>query len=132
VTLLGRVLKVQALAWFVGALGFGLAPRWLLEDVGSQVPAPDSAWLRGAAMMGFTLALLMVLIARRLEDVWWWAWSFAILETLLATVLLLNALFSLPAASAAWPWWTLGGIHLAFAALDTIGLARAGQEKPFV
>jgi hypothetical protein len=130
-TLLARTLKVQAAAWFLGALGFGLVPKWLIERVADQVPLPEYAWVRSGAVMGFVLALLMVLISRRLDDVWWWSWAFVAVSVGLSTVLVLNGAFALPRGSAAWPWWTLGAVHLAFAAADMVGLARAGQEKPF-
>ena len=131
-SLLARALKVQAALWFLGALGFGLVPKWLIEDLADQPPLPEYAWVRTGAVMGFVLALLMVLIARRLDDVWWWAWAFVVLSVGMATVLILNGAFALPRGAAAWPWWTLGGVHLALAAAAMVGLARAGQEKPFV
>jgi hypothetical protein len=131
-TLLGRVLKLQALAWLVWSLAIGIAPRWLLETVFDQAPMPEYAWLRASAVMGIVLALLMVLVSRRLDDVWWWAWAFALLEVGLATVLIVNGAFALPPGSAAWPWWALGLVSLAFGIVDMVGLGLAGQEKPFV
>lgn len=131
-SLLARTLKVQAGLWFLGALGFGLVPQWLLEDLADQPPLPEYAWVRAGAVMGLVLALLMVLISRRLDDVWWWAWAFVVLSVGLATVLILNGVFALPRGAAAWPWWTLGGVHLGLAAALMVGLARTGQEKPFV
>ena len=45
--------------------------------------------------------------------------------------LLSHAAVGLPDGSAAWPWWLLGGPTAAFTALYLVGLAEAGQEKPF-
>jgi hypothetical protein len=128
--LLRRALQAQAAVWFAGSVVLGLFPVWALETVGSQVHLYEYAWLRGSAVMGVVLALLMVLVSRKLDEVWWWAWAFAILEAGVATVSVLNAAFGLPNGSAAWPWWALAGIHLVIGAGLLLGLARAGQEQP--
>jgi hypothetical protein len=128
--LLRRVLQVQAAVWFAGSLVLGLFPVWALETVASQGSLREYAWLRGSAVMGVVLSLLMVLVSRKLDEVWWWAWAFAILEAGVATVSVLNAAFGLPPGSAAWPWWALAGTHLVIGAGLLLGLARAGQEQP--
>ena len=82
-------------------------------------------------MIAVVLALLMVLVSQRLEDVWWWAWAFVVLEAGTATVFMLHALFGLPEGAPTWSWWLLAVVNGAFAALDLIGLGLAAQEKPF-
>ena len=131
-TYLQRVLKVQAAVWAVFGVALGLVPRWVTETLADQPPLPEYAWLRLVGVMAVVLALLMVLIGRRIEDVWWWAWAFALLEAGAATTFALNAAFGLPLGASAWFWWALAVGSAAFAALDLLGLARAGQEQPLV
>lgn len=131
VKLLRGVLKLNAALWTVWSLASGLAPRRVLEDLLGQPILAEYAWVRVAAVMGVVLALLMVLVAQRLEDVWWWSWAFALLEAGTATVLAVNAVFGLPSGAAAWPWWALAGINAGLGAALLAGLALAGQEKPF-
>ena len=77
------------------------------------------------------LALLMVLVAQKIEDLWWWTWAFAVLEVGLATVFVLTALLGLPDGAATWPWWLLGALNGALGAGLLAGLGEAGQQKPF-
>ena len=44
----------------------------------------------------------------------------------------LTALLGLPAAAAAWPWWALAAVSAVIGAGLLVGMARAGEEKPFV
>ena len=67
------------------------APGWLLETVAGQPPLIDDAGFCALGVIAITLALLMVLVAQRLEDVWWWAWAFVVLEAGTATVFFLHA-----------------------------------------
>jgi hypothetical protein len=131
-TFLQRILKVQAAVWAVFGAALGLVPGWLTETVGGQPPMPEYAWLRLTGVMAVVLALLMVLVSRRIDDVWWWAWAFAVLEAGAATTFALNAAFGLPRGASAVFWWAFSVGSAGFAALDLFGLARAGQEQPLV
>lgn len=128
---LQRVLKTQAALWAVFGLALGLIPVRLLDLLG-QLPVTESAWLRLLGIAAVVLAMQMWLVATALETVWWWAWSFVVLQTASATLAVINALFGLDPGAAAWPWWTLGGVSAAFAALGMLGLGRASQERPQV
>lgn len=130
-TFLRRVLSAQAGLWALFGFVVGTAPGWLLETVAGQPALTDDAWLRALGVIAVVLALLMVLVAQRLEDVWWWAWAFAVLEAGTATVFALHALFGLPEGASAWSWWLLAGVNGVVAALDLVGLGLAAQEKPF-
>jgi hypothetical protein len=130
-TFLRRILKLQASLWALFGLALAIAPRWLAETVAGQPPVGDLAWLRALGVLGVVLALLMVLVAQRLEDVWWWAWAFVVLEAGTATVFALHALLGLPEGAAAWWWWALAAGNGAIGALELVGLAMAAQEKPF-
>lgn len=129
-TLLRRTVWWQAGLWAAAGLAFLIAPGWLLETVLDQPPPIEEAWLRILGATAIVLAMTMVLVANRVETMWWWVWAFAILELLTAAVFVLNALFDLPQGAAAWPWWLLAGVNALFGALDLAGLAKTGTERP--
>ena len=130
-TFLRRVLAAQATLWAAFGFVVGVAPGWLLETVADQPTLTDDAWIRALGVIAVVLALLMVLVSQRLEDVWWWAWAFVVLEAGTATVFALHALFGLPEGASSWSWWLLAGVNGAAGALDLVGLGLAAQEKPF-
>jgi hypothetical protein len=130
-TFLRRVLSAQAALWAVFGLVVGIAPGWLLETTTGQPALTDDAWLRALGVIAVVLALLMVLVAQRLEDVWWWAWAFVVLEAGTGTVFVLHALFGLPERASAGPWWLLACVNGVVGALDLVGLGLTAQEKPF-
>jgi hypothetical protein len=132
VKLLQRLLKLQAALWFVWGLASVAAPAWLLEGVLGQPPLSQYAWIRAGGVMGVVLSLLMVLVSQKIDDLWWWSWAFAVLEVGLATVFAMTALVGLPQDAAAWPWWLLAALNGALGAGLLVGMAIAGQEKPFV
>jgi hypothetical protein len=80
--------------------------------------------------MGIALAGQMVLVARRIEDLWWWSWTFVLLEVATAAVFLLNALAAGPDVGPAWPWWVIGVVNGAVAAIEIAALAKTGTETP--
>ena len=129
-TFLRRILYVQAGLWGLFGAAMAIAPGRLAGTVGGQ-PAVDHVWLRAMGVMSVVLALLMILVAQRLEDVWWWAWAFVVLEAGTATVFVLHALFGLPEGAEAWWWWTLAAVNGLVGALELIGLGLTAQEKPF-
>jgi hypothetical protein len=131
VTLLRRLLKINAALWVIWSLAIGLAPRVVFETLLDQPVLTDYVLVRASAVMGIVLALVMVLVAQRIEDVWWWSWAFAILEVGVATVFAINAMFGVPEGAAAWPWWILAGVSAVVGAGLLAGLGIAGQEKPF-
>jgi hypothetical protein len=131
-TLLRRVLYWQAAAWTAVGLLEVAVPGWLLQTLFHQPAYPDLAYVRAMGVAGVVLALLMVLVAQRLEDVWWWAWAFALADAGLATVCGLNALLGPVEGSATLFWWLLAAANAAFGAGLLIGMAAAGNERPFV
>jgi hypothetical protein len=129
VNLLRRTLWWQAGLWAVAGLAFLAVPGWLVEEVFDQPPIGEEAWLRVLGAMAIALAMTTILVANRIEELWWWAWAFAILEFLTAAVFALNALVDLPEDAAAWPWWLLAAANLLVGLLDLVGLARTGLER---
>jgi len=132
VELLRRLLKVQAALWLVWSLATGLFPRWVMEDLLGQPVLADYVWVRAAAVMGAVLALLMVLVAQKIDELWWWSWAFALLEVGTATAFAINAMFGVPEGADAWPFWVLAAVNGAFGAGLLVGMGIGGQEKPFV
>jgi hypothetical protein len=126
-TALRRVLYLDALLTALSSISVLVAPGWLLDVLG-QPPIGDEAWLRLLGVAGFVLALLMVLVAHRAEELWWWCWAFVIVEVGSAAVASLHLLLGLPDGTAAWPWWGLAGISWLFAGGFLWGIARAGTE----
>lgn len=130
--LLRRLLKVQAALWAAWSLAIGIAPGWVIEDLFGQPALADDVWIRATAVMGLVLALLMVLVAQRVDELWWWSWAFAVLEVGTATVFALNAAFGVADGAAAWPFWGLALVNGAFGAGLLIGMGLGGQERPIV
>lgn len=128
-TFLQRVLKVQAALWALTGVAFAALPVFTLDVLGQPVPV-EGAWLRMLGVTSVVLALFMVLVSQHAAETWWWAWGFAILEAGVATVAILNAVLGVPQGASATTWWAIGIGAIAFGALDLIGIARAGQEKP--
>ncbi len=94
--LLKRVLIIEAGVWAVCGLAIAVAPRFVLVTMFDLPPLPDQGYVRIAGVFAFSLSLLMVLVARRLETLWWFAWAFVIATAGSAIVAALNALFGLP------------------------------------
>ena len=130
--LLRRLLKVQAASWLVVSVALGLFPRRVLEGLLGQPVLADYVWVRVVAVMGVVLALLMVLVAQKIDELWWWSWAFALLAVGAASAFAVNAAFGVPAGADAWPFWLLAGVNGAFGAGLLVGMGMGGQEKPFV
>jgi hypothetical protein len=131
VSLLRRALSVGALLLAATSLALLIAPGWVVEQVLDQAATPGDVWLRLLGAAELSLALVHVLILRKLEDLWWWTWALIAFDGLGAVIAILHAVVGPPDGSAAWPWWLAGVVSGLFAAVYLAGLARAGQEKPF-
>lgn len=130
VSLLRRVLYLQALVSAVTAVALLAFPRFLLVSVLGQPEYVDYAWVRLTGAASVSLALLMVLVGHRAEELWWWSWAFVAGTVAGAAVVTLHAAFGLPPGAAAWGWWTAAVLTWGFAGALVIGLARAGVERP--
>ena len=129
--LLRSVLYVQAALWAGCGLAVALFPHWVLQGLFDQPPYVDHAYVRVTGVMSIGLALLMVLVAQRLEDVWWWSWAFILTTAGVVTVTGLHALFGLPEGAGAFLWWLFAGLNAALLIGLMVGMARTSQEKPF-
>jgi hypothetical protein len=129
--LLRRALYYQAAMWSACGLAIAIAPGFVLQRLFEQVPYPDDTYVRICGVMSVGLAMLMVLVAQKLDDVWWWSWAFAALDAAIVTITALHVLLGLPKGSAPL-WWLFAGVNLVLGGTLLAGMARAGQEKPFV
>jgi hypothetical protein len=130
VKLLRRVLLWQAALWAAFGVAMAVVPGTVLVDLFGQAPPVDAAFARLAGIAAFCLALNMVLVAQRIEDIWWFSWTFVVLEVGTIAVSLANALGARPAGSGALLWWLLTVVGVAFLALLIAGLAKTGTETP--
>ncbi len=145
---LRRTLYVQAAVWAVAGLGLAVVPHLILFSIfggrvppGTGVPAglackvPGSAfkgipWERLLGLQTFGLAMYMVLVAHRIERLWWWAWGFALVTLATAAVVTLHAGIGRTACeSAAW-WWLFAALTVGLAASMLYGLFVASREQP--
>jgi len=132
VKLLRQQLKGQAALWVIGSVAIASFPTWVLETIAGQPPLVEYVWVRAVGVMGIVLASMMVLVAQRIDELWWWSWVFAILDIGLGTLFAVNALFGLPTSAPAWPFWSLAALNGALGAGLLVGMGFGGQEKPFV
>ncbi len=142
---LRRILYLQAAVFFVAGLALAVVPRLVLVDLFSEVPQPHYAWIQIVGVQAIVLAMFMVLVAQRSEQVWWWSWTFVIVSAAITIIAVLNALFGLHAGHAGWTfyvplldrhgsstvlWWLLAAVNAAFTLALLWGLGKTGQERP--
>jgi len=130
VDLLKRVLLIEAGVWAVCGLAIAVVPGFVLVTMFDLPPLPDQGYVRVAGVFAFSLSLLMVLVARRLDALWWFAWAFVIATAGSAIVAFLNALFGLPDGASTLLWWLFTLAGTAFTAGLLAGLAKTGTERP--
>jgi len=126
-TLLRRVLYLEALLWSAKGTVLALTPRYLLINIVGLQPYPEYAWVRVAGVMAFSLALLMVLVAQNAEQTWFWTWAFIIAQGSMTALFLLKAGLTSPTSPAFW--WVCGAFSTAMTALLLWGIARAYGES---
>ena len=129
-SLLRRILYLDALT--NAALGVGLiaAPRLLLVDLFGQPVYPDYAFVRVFGAAALALALLEVLVGQRVDELYWWCWPFVLFEGARAAILTLHVLFGLPQGAEPFMWWLGAGVRWAMAFGLLLGLGRAAGEAP--
>ena len=93
-------------------------------------PASAGPGLRSdRRILSFSVSLLMVLVARRITELWWFAWAFVIATAGCAIVATLNALFGLP-DGAPLLWGMFAAVSTAFTVGQLAGQAKTGSERP--
>jgi hypothetical protein len=127
---LRRVLYLDALVKAVAGLTLIAVPRLVLVTLLGQPAYAHYGWVRLTGIHALSLSLLMVLVAHRIEDLWWWSWAFVVLMVGTATVLTLQAAVGLPPNTSSVMWWGAAGIGWGFTGGLLWGLGRAGMERP--
>jgi hypothetical protein len=130
VPLLRRTLSAMATVWAGCGVALIAVPRWVLVDVFDQVPYPDYAYVRVAGVVSFCAALLMVVTARRLEEMWVFTWAFVFAAVGTFVVAFANAAWGHPDGSSPLLWWIFAAASLAFSAGMIAGLAQTGIQRP--
>ena len=126
---LKRALYLEAAVWAVTGLALSIDPRLILERLFDQ-PTVDPAWTRIVGIQTFGLALLMVLVAHRIEDLWWWSWAFALVTVGITSVAVLNAAFGLSQGQPALFWWLFSAVAVVSSLGLLAGLYLSSQENP--
>jgi ABC-type Fe3+-siderophore transport system permease subunit len=126
---LRRALYVEAAVWAFAGLALSITPGFVLVRLFDQ-PKTDPAWLRIVGIQAFVLAMLMVLVAHRIEDLWWWSWAFALATIGVAAVVVLNAAIGLTPGQPALFWWLFSAVAIASALGLLAGLFISSQEQP--
>jgi hypothetical protein len=126
---LRRALYLEAAVWALAGLALSIAPRVVIVTVCDQ-PRTDPAWLRVVGIQAFGLALLMVLVAHRIEDLWWWSWAFALVTVGIAAVAVLNTAFGLAPGQSSLFWWLFSAVTVVSALGLLTGLYISSQEQP--
>lgn len=128
--LLRRTLYSMAAVWAGCGVALVVAPRWVLVDLFDQVPYPDYAYVRVAGVLAFTTAMLMVITAQRLEEIWVFTWAFVFAAAGTFIMAMANAAWGRPEGSSAVLWWLFAALSLAFTLALLAGLAKTGSERP--
>ena len=131
-TALRRTLQIQAAAWALTGALTALAPRFVVETLFGQPHLSDPAWIRLLGVESITLAMVMVLVAHRIQDLWWWCWAFALMTTGFAAILVSNTAFGLVPGQSAVTWWlaSAGVVGFDLALLYGLFVASRGQPLP--
>ncbi len=124
---LRRVLYLLATLWAVMGVVLAVAPGLVLSVAGATVQ-PERVWMRLLGIVLVTLAMFAVLMAQKIEDVWWWAWAFVIEKAAVSSFAILKAAL-FPSDTAPWLWWAVAAANLALAGALLWGLGRAGREQ---
>jgi len=127
---LRRVLYLQAAVWAIAGAALAAAPRFLLVTLFHQPRHQEFAWLRVLGAQGIGLGLVMVLVAHRIEELWWWSWAFALATVATAAVALLNAAFGLAPHESSVLWWMFAAVAVLFSLGLLYGLYAASREQP--
>jgi hypothetical protein len=127
---LRRALYLQAAVWALAGAALALAPRFVLVTVFSQPALDEPAWLRLLGINAFAVAMLMVLVAHRIEELWWWSWAFALITTGVAGVVVLNAAFGMAPGESSVLWWLFSVVAVGFDLALLFGIYATSRRQP--
>jgi hypothetical protein len=89
-------------------------------------------FVRLGGVQTFALAMLMVLVAQKIESTWWWSWTFVIADAILAAVVLFHLAFGIENSAPTLVWWVILALCLGFAVALLWGLFKAQQDQPII
>jgi hypothetical protein len=112
----------------MAGIALALIPRFVVGTVFRQQMPFEPAWFRILGLQAFGLALLMVLVAHRAEELWWWSWAFALVTVGSAAVAVLHAAFGVAPGQSRAAWWLLAGVLVLFSATLLTGLYRTARH----
>jgi len=123
-------MMLQAAVWAICGVAIAVAPGLVLVTMFGLAPLADDGYVRIAGLFSFSLSLLMVLVARRLTELWWFTWAFVVASAGSAMIAGLNAMFGLPDGASPVVWWLFAAASTGFTAGLLAGLAKTGTERP--
>jgi hypothetical protein len=129
---LRRTLYLQAAVSGLLGLALTVAPGFTAHTILRRGLLFSTTWPRLFGIQSIGLAMLMVLVGHRLEDLWWWTWAFAFVSVAGTVVLILTASFGLGPLDSALPWWLFSLIGTAFSAGLLYGLFVVSRERPLM
>jgi hypothetical protein len=127
---LKRVLYAEAALWAAIGLVLAVIPRPVVVGLFGSRAGGALVWHRFLGANVFGLALVMVLVAHRIQEVWWWSWAFAFSSVASAIAALLHSAFGLGSAESRGAWWTASSVLVAFAFGLLYGIFVASREQP--
>lgn len=125
--LLRTTLYLQALVALLTGLLLVALPGLFISILGLASP-PERIFMRMEGAQAIVLAMLMVMVAQKADDHWWWAWAFVFGDIAVAGLCLIKAGFS-ATPGPVWPWWGIGLAHAAFAGVLLYAMAIIGTER---
>jgi hypothetical protein len=130
---LKRTMYVQAAVWTVAGIAIGILPKTMLHLTGQPLRLErEVAWIRLLGVQSVGLAMFMVLVAHRIEEIWWWSWAFAFVDTATAIVVLLNTGFGLEDHQSRVFWWGFSAVTVAFAIAMLSTIFVTSRERPLL
>jgi hypothetical protein len=116
--------------WALAGALTAVMPRFVVETVFGQPRLSDPAWIRLLGIESITVAMLMVLVAHRVDTLWWWSWAFALMTTGSAAIFVANAAFGLVPGQSAMIWWLASAVVVGFDLALLYGLFVASRGQP--
>jgi hypothetical protein len=125
---LRRALYLQAAVWALAGVALAVAPKFVVDGLFDQGQPVEAAWLRIVGVQAFGLALLMVLVGQRAQDLWWWSWAFTLTTVSIAVVAVLHAAFGLAPGQPELMWWSFAGVTVLSSLALLYGLYLTARE----
>jgi hypothetical protein len=144
---LRKVLFIHAAVWGVLGVAMMVAPASFVHLLSSDTlivftsfraggfvpsigPIDTFARIIGSSLL--VIAMFMVLVAQKIEAVWWWSWAFVFGDLLVTLIATTHAAFGVSNGASSLPWWIVTVVSVAFAIALLWGLFKAQQDQPII